>query len=478
MEKQQNWSLIACVFLFLSLASQIQCTSQSHSNAIRRINGPSFRTTVSRVNQQKLKKKDLIKRLPGQPSVKFRQYGGYVAVNESAGQFLYYYFVESIKTNDSSPLVIWFNGGPGCSSLTSAFQSHGPFRIHSDGKTLYHNPYSWNNANMLYVEAPVQVGFSYTNTPFTYFDSQGDSLTAEDNYIFLVKWLERFPEYKGREFYIAAQSYGGHYGPQLAQLILHRKTQTFINLRGMILGNPAFDNEIDSKGNDEYLVGHAYITKELLAHKNQICGSTIKINVFSECGKADAKISMLTRQLDLYNIYAHVCLNSTVTSKPKKYTTVIEFDPCSTHYMTAYLNRENVQKAMHANTTKLSYPWRQCMDNTGMYYNSTDLDVSMLPTLHELMGKGIRILVYSGDLDAMVSVTSTMHVLEKLNLTVEKTWRPWFSGREMGGYTEEYKGNFTYATVRGAGHSVPSDQPIRALTLFTSFIRNTPLPHL
>ncbi|VVB05143.1 unnamed protein product [Arabis nemorensis] len=478
MEKQQNKSLIiACVFLFLFLASQIQCTSQTQFNAIRRINGPSFRTTVSRVNQQDLKKKDLIKKLPGQPSVKFRQYGGYVAVNESAGQFLYYYFVESIKTNDSSPLVIWFNGGPGCSSLGSAFQSHGPFRIHSDGKTLYHNPYSWNNeANMLYVEGPVQVGFSYTNTPFI--NSHGDSLTAEDNYMFLVKWLERFPEYKGREFYIAAQSYGGHYGPQLAQIILHRKAQTFINLRGMILGNPTFEKEIESKGNDEYLVGHAYITKELVAHKNQICGSTIDVDIFSECGKADRKIMILTRQLNLYNIYAHVCLNSTLTSMPKKYTTVTNFDPCSQHYMTAYLNRANVQKAMHANTTKLPYMWSQCNDDIRIDYNSTDKYVSMLPSLHKLMGKGIRILVHNGDLDAVVSVTSTMHVLKKLNLTVEKTWRPWFSGREVGGYTEEYKGNFTYATVRGAGHTVASDQPIRALTLFTSFIRNTPLPYM
>ena len=46
------------------------------------------------------------------------------------------------------------------------------------------------------------------------------------------------PEYKGRDFYIAGESYGGHYVPQLATVIkfmneLHGTT--FINLRGIFV---------------------------------------------------------------------------------------------------------------------------------------------------------------------------------------------------------------------------------------------------
>lgn len=32
---------------------------------------------------------------------------------------------------------------------------------------------------------------------------------AEDAYIFLVNWFERFPQYKHRDFYIAGESYAG-----------------------------------------------------------------------------------------------------------------------------------------------------------------------------------------------------------------------------------------------------------------------------
>ncbi|KAI4323459.1 hypothetical protein L6164_023062 [Bauhinia variegata] len=61
--------------------------------------------------QESLKEKDRIERLPGQPEVKFSQYGGYVTVDKFAGRALYYYFVEAQRSKDSLPLLLWFNGG-------------------------------------------------------------------------------------------------------------------------------------------------------------------------------------------------------------------------------------------------------------------------------------------------------------------------------------------------------------------------------
>jgi hypothetical protein len=34
---------------------------------------------------------------------------------------------------------------------------------------------------------------------------------AHDSYTFLVKWFERFPQYKYRDFYIAGESYAGQW---------------------------------------------------------------------------------------------------------------------------------------------------------------------------------------------------------------------------------------------------------------------------
>lgn len=89
-------------------------------------------------------------------------------------------------------------------------------------------------ANVIFLESPAGVGFSYSNRSSNYVT--GDKQTAADAYTFLVNWLERFPEYKNREFYITGESYAGHYAPQLAALILQNNkitNQTLINLKGI-----------------------------------------------------------------------------------------------------------------------------------------------------------------------------------------------------------------------------------------------------
>lgn len=78
-------------------------------------------------------------------------------------------------------------------------------------------------------------------------------------------------------------------------------------------------------------------------------------------------------------------------------------------------------------------------------------------------------LVYSGDVDAIVPVIGTRRWINKLDLAVEDAWRPWFVRGQVGGYVEVYDG-LTLATVRDAGHMVPYTQPARAYHLFESFV--------
>ncbi|XP_059663519.1 serine carboxypeptidase 1-like [Cornus florida] len=414
--------------------------------------------------QDGLMQADKIDALPGQPDgVDFDQYAGYVTVDPQAGRALFYYFVESPQNSSTNPLVLWLNGGPGCSSLgTGAMLELGPFRVNSDNKTLYQNKYAWNNvANVIFLESPAGVGFSYSNTSSDY-DHAGDKSTAKDAYTFLINWLERFPQYKTRDFYITGESYAGHYVPQLAYTILQNNgnATTIINLKGIAIGNAVINDPTDGKGYYDYLWTHALNSDETYEGINTFCDfvngtSSAKCNSFLD--KSGEEMG----DIDYYNIYAPLC------NKPSLINgSADDFDPCSSIYRDSYLNNAEVQKAFHANPTT----WRGCR---GYHWN--DSPTTILPIIKDFIVNGIRVWIYSGDIDSVVPVTSTRYSISSLKLPIQTPWLPWYTNDEVGGYVVEYQG-LTFATVRGAGHLVPSYQPERALLMISSFLQGSVLP--
>ncbi|XP_028784511.1 serine carboxypeptidase-like 40 [Neltuma alba] len=427
-------------------------------------------------DQKGFKEKDRIQKLPGQPPARFSQYGGYVTVNEEAGRAFYYYFTEAFRNKQNLPLVLWLNGGPGCSSLAyGAMQELGPFRVNSDGKTLFKNRYSWNHAaNVLFLESPAGVGFSYSNKTSDY-ENNGDQRTASDNYIFLLNWLERFPEYKNRDFYITGESYAGHYVPQLAQTILQhniKANNTIINLKGIMIGNAAINDETDDKGMYDFLGSHAIMSDSTVSTIDKFCDFSANAqNQPKQCNEALEEVDRDSYYIDIYNIYAPICNNPNLTATPNP--TSIVLDACNEYYVIAYMNKEEVQEALHANVTKVKYEWAPCSDVISGWHDSPS---STLPILRQLMDHGIRVWIFSGDTDGRVPVTSTQYSLNSMNMKVNTPWHPWYFNGQVGGYTQVYKGDLTFATVRNAGHQVPSYQAARSLSLFRHFLDGTPLP--
>ncbi|XP_047310829.1 serine carboxypeptidase-like 25 [Impatiens glandulifera] len=436
---------------------------------------------------------DRISSLPGQPPVHFHQFSGYVTVKENR-KALFYWLTEATEDPFSKPLVVWLNGGPGCSSIAyGASEEIGPFRINNKATGLYLNKFSWNRlANLLFLETPAGVGFSYTNRSSDLYNT-GDRRTAMDSLIFLRRWMERFPRYKNRDVYLTGESYAGHYVPQLAKQIMdynNDKTNRFrIRLKGFMVGNAVTDNYYDNLGTVTYWWSHAMISDKTYHKLINTCD--FKLLQQKESSECESFYSYAMDKefgnIDQYNIYAVPCNKSDdqrraftgqTASLPhrrplSKSRWLSGYDPCTENYAEVYYNRPDVQKALHANVTGIHYKWTACSDTLNRNWNDTD--VSVLPIYRELIAAGLRIWVFSGDIDSVVPVTATRFSLAQLKLETKTPWYPWYIKKQVGGWTEVYKG-LTFATVRGAGHEVPLFKPRAAFQLFRSFLRGEPLP--
>ena len=144
-------------------------------------------------------------------------------------------FFESRNDPENDPVVLWLNGGPGCSSLTGLFLELGPARV-SKKIDLINNPYSWNNnASVIFLDQPVNTGFSYSGS------SVSSTIAAsKDVYALLTLFFKQFPQYAKQDFHIAGESYAGHYIPVFATEILKHKKNN-INLQSILIGNGLTD---------------------------------------------------------------------------------------------------------------------------------------------------------------------------------------------------------------------------------------------
>jgi len=127
-----------------------------------------------------------------------------------------YHTKQDQPTDDNSdtpiPLLIWLNGGPGCSSLLGLFTENGPCLINKDGSATKVNPYSWSEvAHVLYLDQPTLTGYSYTSKPKSYMggkdDEKDDDMVAEDAYYFLQSFFnsELGKKYKDLPVYLTGE---------------------------------------------------------------------------------------------------------------------------------------------------------------------------------------------------------------------------------------------------------------------------------
>eukprot|EP00457_Paulinella_chromatophora_P004405 gb/GEZN01004417.1/.p1 GENE.gb/GEZN01004417.1/~~gb/GEZN01004417.1/.p1 ORF type:complete len:563 (-),score=76.99 gb/GEZN01004417.1/:244-1932(-) len=496
---------------------------------------------------------DKIDSLPGIGEVPFNQFAGYLNVNATLGRYMFYWYVESQNNPSSDPVALWTNGGPGCSGLIGFLTENGPFRPLANG-SLQLNPYSWNqNINYLFVEQPIGVGFSYSETGGDDYQV-GDSRAAQDNYQAILQFLVRFPAVAKNDFYLTSESYGGHYMPTLAKTILQAQanSRSPVNFKGFAVGNPFTDTLDNAFGNAETLWGHQLVPLSLWTQYEKVCKGIVGVRPL-ECEQAIAKMDVATGKINRYALDWPLCTadtaleegflakgeafylqeydkavrgvqteeelqrrlrdygvykdkrrrevsqraygaardNSNINGNTEEewmapeayYNNYYMYDPCAEDYASTYLNRADVQSAIHAKKPPFNNGmWSEC---SNIPYSVTDHAIPMQPVYQYLLKYGDsqqKYLVFSGDNDDVCSTMSTQDWVYELGYEIHTPWNEYMTSAglpstqiQVGGFIVKFSTptgspQFSFMTVHGAGHEVPAYKPAVAQELIQGFI--------
>ena len=429
--------------------------------------------------------------LPGCSNDQFNQYSGYLDITDT--KKFHYVFVESQNNPATDPLLFWFNGGPGCSSMIGFISENGPCVFLDDADhTPQDNPHAWNKfANIVYLESPAHVGFNH----FAGIPKYNDEKVSHENLKATQEWLAAFPEFKNNDLYLSGESYAGIYVPYLALRIdeYNEDASEKINLKGFFIGNgvtnwkydttPAFvelafahglinldlQDRIQKANCDFSEIGGSkslkcrYLLSEFYAQTKHVYPYDIyrpQEEIYTSPNPANLLKDLLLSEGDeeecRYGGFAGV-----VRNMPKRASN--EFLPTK-----RYLNRDDVKAVLNIPS---QYSWSECV-GIG-YTKSKEASQWIYP---KLKGK-YRMMHYSGTTDAVVPTVGTERWMADLGWPTTTEREAWFAEPLLiGGYTESREGNLDFITVHGTGHMVPQWKRPESYIAISSWVANTDLP--
>ncbi|KAJ6549989.1 serine carboxypeptidase [Mycena capillaripes] len=385
------------------------------------------------------------------------QASGYGDLTSKESIFFWYF---DARTNASTaPLTLWFNGGPGSSSMIGLLQELGPCRITNDTRSVTLNPYSWNNeANMLFIDQPIGAGFSHGT------ESVGTSLeAASDVWKFLQIFLtdSRFSHLAVNDLALWTESYGGHFGPIFANYFLSQNvaikagtvTGLPLNLKTLGIGNGLTDGISQYPGYISYASANPYgplVSASTIkaANSSWSASNGCKAQI-TACNNGGSNAVCSSAQ-DFCN---GEILSPLVGDHDIYYVPADEFDTYPPD-ITSYL-------ASVADSIGAEVDWQ--MSNGDVYDNFADTGDwmrSALPALEAVSDAGVRVLLYNGDADFIVNYQGVEDMIATMtSKSTSALAKQAFQNYTVAGHAAgvfKTAGTISYVRIAGAGHEVPA----------------------
>lgn len=402
-----------------------------------------------------------------------KQWSGYLDYDDT--KHFFYWFFESRNDPENDPVVLWLNGGPGCSSFTGLFFELGPSSIGQDLKPIY-NPYSWNsNASVIFLDQPIGVGFSYGDEKIATTDS-----AAKDVYVFLDLFFQKFPHLRKNAFHISGESYAGHYIPRIAHeiAVVHEEDASF-NLTSVLIGNGFTDPFIQYKYYEPMACGEGGYPSVLEPKdcRNMQRRLPVCLSLVNACYKSKSTFSCVLAdrycEEEITGVYSKTELNpydirGKCEASEQSGNCYIEEE-----YISSYLNQKFVQEALGSDIDNFI----SCNSDVGVSFSFTgDGPQPFQQYVAELLNAEIPVLIYAGDKDYICNWLGNLAWTNALDWRhssgyTHAAMKKWYNKEteELAGETKSF-GGFTFLRIYNAGHMVPHDQPENSLDMLKRWI--------
>ncbi|XP_077495029.1 putative serine carboxypeptidase CPVL [Amblyomma americanum] len=395
-------------------------------------------------------------------------HSGYITVNKTANSNLFFLFIEAEDQPSTAPLMLWTQGGPGFSALFGMLLQNGPLAFQLPANLSKREHSIQKNVSVIYLDVPVGAGFSFTNDTSAYSKTLAD--ITKDIVEFLKQFLKLFPDYQGREFYAAGDSYSARYSVALAQeMLMCPRDDVNLTFEGTIGGVGFLAPILYLADSSDFLYqasmldtnGYTAFRRQFETMRNltatgNISYSPLVIHMLATTLFA-SEPKTLFQNLTLYNSQASPL-----------YTEM----PLSMLAFFAFANTSDFKKALHVG------------ENTNFEFANPILLVSLaadfLVDIRETLEyvlNGTRVLLYTGQLDTLFPSPNLQNYFETLNWTHadkyraagRRIWKPYHDYYGAAAYLKSAE-NFTSAVVLGMGHYGAFDKPLEVHHLMMEFI--------
>uniref|UniRef100_A0A0K8RBC2 Putative serine carboxypeptidase n=1 Tax=Ixodes ricinus TaxID=34613 RepID=A0A0K8RBC2_IXORI len=464
--------LFSVVFAFLAP----RCISEDPGNGNEAVQGNSaasgmffspFMDNEDNISKAvNMSKVDIFEQIAGVDA-----YSGYISLSNES--HLFFLLTKAPKEKrDTAPLLLWLYGGPGISSMWAQYAENGPVGINATGGLFKRNETLQQHANVLYLDQPAGAGLSIITS---YNDSKNYAHTLEEMAdmieTFMEQFLILFPEYMGRSFYIAGESYGARaalgFGERLRCTPPENKTN--LTLNGLILGAGFLAPILDLMNSTEFL----YQTSLLNDTGRRIFNEAF-VNI-SELSKKNTTLALYALSNTVFDLGTDgqkslfQNLTGFMFQRSALYSVL---PPVAWAYM-HYVNTSQFKQSLHV-PLKVQIdslrPMVALMLGQDFF---TDITAKLISALDYQ-----NILLYTGQVDALFPSTNFRKYFSTLKWTKKEafekagrnTWSTCGDIHGVSGYIESIT-NFSYAVVLRAGHHVTLDEPSSVYHLTSSFLK-------